>query len=243
MSIRAIDVGQVPNDGTGDDLRQAFVKVNENFTELNNRTGPKPFAVNNLIGPGQGLYAREEDNTFFLKNLEAGQNVTVSATNDSVRIDASGGIDEILVVSDDGHITLDDSKTFYIQGSTAGSAAPLIRTRVSNQNSLFIELKDSGLVEYDTRPALSQSLNANNNNINDVERLEANTITGNLEGTVYDIDVRKIEKYFDNYWNFNGIIPGEFANIVDYLNYEIDVDMGTVNEPAEFTIDGGEITE
>ena len=31
MAINYIDVGIIANDGTGDDLREAFIKVNENF--------------------------------------------------------------------------------------------------------------------------------------------------------------------------------------------------------------------
>ena len=37
MAIQTINIGTIANDGTGDDLREAFVKVNNNFTELPNR--------------------------------------------------------------------------------------------------------------------------------------------------------------------------------------------------------------
>lgn len=39
MSIKTINVGAVQNDGTGDPLRDAFVKVNENFAELESSVG------------------------------------------------------------------------------------------------------------------------------------------------------------------------------------------------------------
>ena len=38
MAIQTINVGTLANDGTGDDLREAFVKVNSNFSELDTRT-------------------------------------------------------------------------------------------------------------------------------------------------------------------------------------------------------------
>ena len=38
MAIQTINIGTIANDGTGDDLREAFVKVNSNFTELNARS-------------------------------------------------------------------------------------------------------------------------------------------------------------------------------------------------------------
>ena len=34
MAKQVIDIGSVANDGTGDPLRTAFDKVNDNFTEL-----------------------------------------------------------------------------------------------------------------------------------------------------------------------------------------------------------------
>jgi len=33
MAQEIINIGTTPNDGTGDPLRTAFTKVNENFTE------------------------------------------------------------------------------------------------------------------------------------------------------------------------------------------------------------------
>ena len=38
MSMQIINVGQIENDGTGDDLREAFIKVNENFSSLDTKT-------------------------------------------------------------------------------------------------------------------------------------------------------------------------------------------------------------
>jgi len=39
MSKQTINVGTASDDGTGDSLRAAFVKVNENFTEVYNEIG------------------------------------------------------------------------------------------------------------------------------------------------------------------------------------------------------------
>lgn len=38
MAIQTINIGQQPNDGTGDDVRVAFGKANDNFGELDQRT-------------------------------------------------------------------------------------------------------------------------------------------------------------------------------------------------------------
>ena len=34
MPIQTINLGAYPNDGTGDDLRTAFKKINDNFSEV-----------------------------------------------------------------------------------------------------------------------------------------------------------------------------------------------------------------
>jgi hypothetical protein len=34
MAIQNINVGLAANDGTGDDLREAFIKINQNFQNL-----------------------------------------------------------------------------------------------------------------------------------------------------------------------------------------------------------------
>ena len=44
----AVNVGTTPNDGTGDDLRTAFIKINDNFQYMGN-TG---FSAGNVIVNG-----------------------------------------------------------------------------------------------------------------------------------------------------------------------------------------------
>jgi len=38
MTIETINIGNAANDGTGDDLREAFIKVNQNFQDIDART-------------------------------------------------------------------------------------------------------------------------------------------------------------------------------------------------------------
>ena len=37
MAVQTINVGVLANDGTGDDLREAFIKANQNFDDLDLR--------------------------------------------------------------------------------------------------------------------------------------------------------------------------------------------------------------
>jgi hypothetical protein len=41
LSLQSINLGEYANDGTGDDLRTAFAKVNLNFNDINNNLPPK----------------------------------------------------------------------------------------------------------------------------------------------------------------------------------------------------------
>lgn len=84
-SLQTINVGTFANDGTGDDLRSAFEKVNSNFASL-----AADLLVNNAenIGNGTGLYAGRADTKLQFKSLVAGNGVTLSNTATTVTINA-----------------------------------------------------------------------------------------------------------------------------------------------------------
>ena len=48
MVQSTVNIGTLANDGTGDDLREAFIKVNNNFNELYLRTPESTTASNKL---------------------------------------------------------------------------------------------------------------------------------------------------------------------------------------------------
>ena len=64
MSQQVINVGTVPNDGLGDPLRTAFIKTNNNFSQLFSipQTNPPP-TLTGTIGDFAGMYAY--DSTYF----------------------------------------------------------------------------------------------------------------------------------------------------------------------------------
>lgn len=86
MAIQPINIGR-PNDGTGDDLRTAFMKVNENFTFLN-IDGPVGYADN--VGPnsGAGIYKEKDGATLLLRKLNSDDSsVTITQETDYVNIE------------------------------------------------------------------------------------------------------------------------------------------------------------
>lgn len=58
MAKQSIGIGTVANDGTGDSLRTAFGKCNDNFTELYNRVATSvPATTDGAAGDKAGMIA------------------------------------------------------------------------------------------------------------------------------------------------------------------------------------------
>ena len=79
MAIQTINIGTIANDGTGDDLREAFVKVNNNFTELDTRDPEKTTGAN-LGSAGEGVFAQLNGAEMQFKKLIAGTATTLVVT-------------------------------------------------------------------------------------------------------------------------------------------------------------------
>lgn len=79
MTIQTINLGSYANDGTGDDLRTAFQKVNENFSAISSVV---TIANAANIGTGTGIFAQRADATLQFKSLVGanGLGITSSAT-------------------------------------------------------------------------------------------------------------------------------------------------------------------
>jgi hypothetical protein len=86
MSIQTINIGNVVNDGLGDDLRTAFQKVNANFSELNSSLTP---IARNVGQTGLGIFKEKVGNEFQFKNLVSGTKITLDDFDNSIRINSS----------------------------------------------------------------------------------------------------------------------------------------------------------
>jgi len=64
MSREVINVGSAPNDGTGDPIRTAYIKCNNNFAEIFSRYQENPpSSSTGSVGDSAGMYAA--DATYF----------------------------------------------------------------------------------------------------------------------------------------------------------------------------------
>ena len=83
MALQTINLGNYANDGTGDDLRTAFEKVNANFADLSS-TITISTAAN--VGDGIGLFYRKNLAELEFKSLTSSDN-SVSITPELTSVD------------------------------------------------------------------------------------------------------------------------------------------------------------
>lgn len=86
MTVQTINIGNVVNDGLGDDLRTAFEKVNANFQSLNTSLTVE---AANIGSTGQGIFAQKVSDQLQFKNLVGGNRITLDSTNTSIIINAT----------------------------------------------------------------------------------------------------------------------------------------------------------
>lgn len=211
--MELINIGSVANDGTGDDLRDAFIKVNNNFTKLDDIIST---TAENIGTSGEGIYSHKVNNTLQLKKIKGEDVITVTSTDTNVIIgtDFTGsvltGIDSITTTGPisagtyffgnlQGHVTGDVTGTVY---APVGRVAA--QGNVVGQNGLIINISDPNY-----KPA-----------------------------TVDGIAVLEFYKQYMTF-DFGSIVPGVFTNPITYLISEIGFDAGTITNPAFNSVDAG----
>ena len=226
MAIQLINIGKIANDGTGDDLREAFIKVNQNFEELDLRDDEQTEVSN--IGPvGEGLFAQRVGYDLQFKKLVQGTNVTLTSTDNGITVDATGGLQALIVSSDTGSIILQDGNTLNINGGAG------INTSVLGN---VLTISNDGLVNVvsDTTPELGGHLNAGGYNITNAGSIAASGFQGPLDGPVYGIDIRTINSYFTNF-EFGAFNPAPAIGTLDWIAKSTDVEFGSFTNPAKIS--------
>ena len=231
MAVQTINIGTLANDGTGDDLREAFIKVNQNFDDLDLRS-PESTTVTNLGNTGEGVFAQKVGSQLQLKKLVQGSNITLTSSTTGITINATGGLQQLNVVSDTGSMQLADGGTLNILGGAGAS------TSVSGN---VLTIASQAEVKSDTTPELGGNLNAGGNDISNVNTLTASNfsgaLTGNVTGLVHGGDIRNIEP---NTAGFDfGSLSNDIRGLSDWLIYETDIDFGAILTPDARSFDAG----
>ena len=138
MAISLINVGQIANDGTGDDLREAFIKINQNFEEIDLRDDEQTTAIN-IGGVGEGIFANKVNYELQFKKLVQGSNISLTATDETITLDAVGGLQQLVVSSDSGSIILRDGDAINLVGGTGVETSVLGDTiTITNTSSSLV---------------------------------------------------------------------------------------------------------
>ena len=239
MAVQTINIGNIANDGTGDDLRVAFAKINSNFTELNQRIVAQADGTN--LGSGEGVFYVKEGNQLGFKSLIAGSNVTLTSTANEITINAPDPIKSIQFDAGVGSFTLTASGGLNFVGGQN------IDTTIT-ENSVTFDIDSEDLVSRDTSPTLGGVLNANNFDINSINTLTADNIISNNSitatnyiGNVHGIDIRTLDQ------NVEATIIGadlgglnqQATSGFDLLLATATIDYGTFTAPTGLVSDYG----
>lgn len=90
MTLQTINLGTYANDGTGDDLRTAFTKVNANFAAIAGEVGVTNAAN---VGTGTGLFSALNSTTLDFKSLTStGGTVEITSTGTTVNLESASHV-------------------------------------------------------------------------------------------------------------------------------------------------------
>ncbi len=174
MPIQYVNIGTNPNDGTGDDLRSAFLKVNDNFQFLASIGGETNVGANLGGGSGQ-VYAGKTNETLNFRSIagDVSSGITVNQSGNVITISSTFSTPASItkLVSEDNNgvfLTTSPGAEFRFNG-TGGVTTSL------NANVLTIDGQFS-LIQ-DTLPLLGGNLDLNGSNIGGLGNI---SITGNI---------------------------------------------------------------
>ena len=217
MALQTINVGLIANDGTGDDLREAFIKVNQNFDDLDLRT-ESTTAQNAAVGAGYGTYKEQVGSILYFRDLAPDplypgtMAIRVSDDGNTLYLRSA----QATIRFTDGTNTLSSSVEQVVTFTGTEGA------RITVDNNTRTVTVDSQLVR-ETAPALSTDLDAGNNDI-----VNLNSINNIL--------MSELAELFE--FNF-GSITNTRTSVFDWIINSSDVDFGTIVSPATEEVDLG----
>lgn len=233
MAVQLINVGNVANDGTGDDLREAMIKINANFEELDLRDDEQTSA-SNLGSIGEGIFSNRVNYDLQFKKIAAGDNIALTADNEKITI--AYDPTTLTVNADSGNTALTGSTTFTIAGGDG------ITTTIVNDTLTITNDYVSDIVE-DLTPQLGGSLDAQGFNITNVGSIDASSFigafTGGLTGNVHGYDIRDWATW-NTGWDF-GAVSEDYTSAIQFIVANTVIDFGSFGSPATGNVDLGSI--
>jgi hypothetical protein len=117
MTIQSINIGNVVNDGLGDDLRTAFEKVNANFADLSTQL---TITASNVGAVGVGVFKEKVGADLKFKKLVSGTKMLLNENTDTVTVNNTAP-DAFIRIDTDAGVMLAST---HQQITMAGTAAP-----------------------------------------------------------------------------------------------------------------------
>lgn len=247
MAVQLINIGNFANDGTGDDLREAFFKVNQNFEDLDLRNDERTTASN--IGGQVEIFDQRVGYDLQFKTLQASPSgrITISSTpTDTIRFDAVGG--EWRFVTNSG--------TYFIADGLADQIVHLkgqpypAEVDPGRSDQVYVSYEDGEIrfrinpkLKADNSPTLGGRLDANFNDVINGGQVTATQFNGPLQGLVYGVDVRNFSSSLNTLDFDFGNYSIQVTNIWEWLTSGVDVDLGTIVSPDQRNLDFGAFQE
>jgi hypothetical protein len=116
MTVQTINIGNVVNDGLGDDLRTAFQKVNANFTDLSTQL---TVTVSNLGATGVGLFKEKVGADLQFKKLVSGTKMLLDDTGESIVVNNTEPDAFIRIDTDSGSMLASTHQQISMGGTSA----------------------------------------------------------------------------------------------------------------------------
>jgi len=143
MTLQLVNLGNYANDGTGDDLRTAFQKVNANFTALNTETNISNGAN---LGSGVGLFKdRNVANLEFKSLTSTGNTVAITSAANTVNLETTTTLENDLNPTLAGTLNLNGNYVYGgdVQTSIFGINIPIIAgllELILQSNQLIVDM-------------------------------------------------------------------------------------------------------
>lgn len=248
MTIQNINVGFSANDGTGDDLREAFIKVNQNFQQLDAialQTG------NNLGSGGAAVFASQVENILNFRRLIGGTNITLTELDNTIVIDGTVPDQSTIITTDAGSINIGNGQPWDLYG---GRGVEVVADNGASPNPQIII--NSGVAD-DASPQLSAGLDANSQSITGVNNLSAASmlsselnVTDNAQlGNLFPTNIKTTGTNTTDYeqalgrfltWDLGPVITN-YTGQLQWLIGNTPVDLGTLATPSSANIDLGSL--
>ena len=138
MTIQTINIGNVVNDGLGDDLRTAFQKVNANFTDL---SAQLTITATNVNDTGVGVFKEKVGTELRFKKLVSGTKILLNDTDTSIIVNNTAPDAFTRIDTDAGVMLASTHQEITIGGAAAPGSTTSVKDIEVNAFGSTISIK------------------------------------------------------------------------------------------------------